>query len=56
MNTIPPADWTYFEMLKDVIQEEPTGTLDPELAGPLAAIGIAKGQEFAPDDRMKKIR
>ena len=30
-------------------------TLDPELMGPLAAIGIVKGQPFAPDARMKKI-
>jgi len=55
MNTVPPNDWTYFEMLNAVIQSEPATSLDPELAGPLAAIGIIKGKEFAPDDRMKKI-
>ncbi|MGB5831662.1 MAG: DUF1254 domain-containing protein [Thiohalocapsa sp.] len=55
MNTIPPSDWSFYEILNDIVQEEPTGTLDPELMGPLAAIGIVKGQEFAPDERMKTI-
>ena len=30
-------------------------SLDPELMGPVAAIGIIKGKPFAPDARMKKI-
>ena len=34
---------------------EPATALDPELMGPLAAIGIVKGKPFAPDARMKKI-
>jgi hypothetical protein len=55
MNTIPPNDWTYFEMLNEVVQQEPATSLDPELMGPLAAIGIVKGKPFAPDARMKKI-
>ena len=37
------------------MQQEPATALDPELMGPLAAIGIVKGKPFAPDDRMKKI-
>ena len=32
------------------VQEEPVEALDPERAGQLAAIGIVKGQPFAPDD------
>ncbi len=55
MNTIPPNDWSYYEMLNEVIQQEPATSLDPELMGPIAAIGIVKGKPFAPDARMKKI-
>jgi len=55
MNTVPPNDWSYFEMLNEVVQQEPATSLDPELMGPLAAIGIIKGKPFAPDARMKKI-
>ena len=36
-------------------RQEPATSLDPELMGSLAAIGIIKGKPFAPDDRMKKI-
>jgi hypothetical protein len=55
MNTIPPGDFSAYEMLNEVVQQEPTTSLDPELMGPLAAIGIIKGKPFAPDARMKKI-
>jgi hypothetical protein len=55
MNTIPPNDFSYYEMLNDVVQQEPATSLDPELMGPLAAIGIVKGKPFVPDARMKKI-
>jgi len=55
MNTIPPNDWTFYEMLNEVVQQEPATSLDPELMGPIAAIGIVKGKKFAPDARMKKI-
>ena len=55
MNTIPPNDFSYFEMLNEVVQREPATALDAELMGPLAAIGIIKGKPFAPDARMKKI-
>lgn len=55
MNTIPPNDFSYFEMLNEVVQQEPATALDPELMGPIAAIGIVKGKPFAPDARMKKI-
>ncbi|HRI93844.1 MAG TPA: DUF1214 domain-containing protein, partial [Accumulibacter sp.] len=55
MNTIPPNDFSYFEFLNEVVQQEPATSLDPELMGPIAAIGIVKGKPFAPDSRMKKI-
>jgi hypothetical protein len=55
MNTLPPNDWTFFQMLNEVVQEEPATALDPELMGPIAALGIVKGKSFAPDARMKKL-
>ena len=55
MNTVPPSDFSYFEMLNDLVQKEPVGALDPEIMGSLAAIGIVKGKPFNPDARMKKI-
>ncbi|MBK5395941.1 DUF1254 domain-containing protein [Pseudomonas sp. TH39(2020)] len=55
MNTIPPSDFSYYEMLNEVVQQEPATALDPELMGPVAAIGIIKGKPFNPDARMKKI-
>lgn len=55
INTIPPNDFSYYEMLNRLVQSEPATVLDPELMGPIAAIGIKKGKDFAPDARMKKI-
>ncbi|MDI3354973.1 DUF1254 domain-containing protein [Pseudomonas sp. UYIF39] len=54
-NTIPPNDFSYFQMLDKLVQLEPATSFDPELLGQLAAIGIVKGKPFAPDERMKKI-
>ena len=55
MNTIPPSDFTAYELLNEAVQQEPATALDAELMGPLAAIGIIKGKPFAPDARMRKI-
>jgi hypothetical protein len=55
MNTLPPNDWTFFEMLNEIVQKEPATSLDAELMGPIAAAGIVKGKPFAPNARMKKI-
>ena len=46
---------TFYEMLDAAVQAEPASALDPELAGQFAAIGIVKGEPFAPDARMKAI-
>ena len=54
-NTIPPSDYTFYEVINKLVQEEPLGTLDPELMGQIASIGIVKGKPFNPDARMKKI-
>ncbi|HMH12619.1 MAG TPA: DUF1254 domain-containing protein [Edaphobacter sp.] len=55
MNTVPPADFSYFEMLNEAVQMQAADVMDPEIAGQLAAIGIVKGKPFNPDARMKKI-
>ncbi|UIJ80815.1 MULTISPECIES: DUF1254 domain-containing protein [Rhizobium] len=55
VNTIPAGDFGAFELINKVVQQEPATALDPELMGSLAAIGIIKGKEFAPDERMKRI-
>jgi hypothetical protein len=54
-NTVPPGDFAFFEMINENVQQEPPTSYDVELAGQLAAIGIAHGKPFQPDARMKKI-
>ena len=55
MNTIAPNDFGHFEMLNELVQHEPAEALEPELAGLFAAIGIRKGEPFAPDARLRAI-
>ena len=54
-NTIHANDYRFYEELHEVIEREPVSMLDPELRGIFAAIGIQKGKQFDPDDRMKSI-
>ena len=54
-NTIHANDFGFFEELDELVQEEPVEALDPERAGQLAAIGIVKGQPFAPDERRRGV-
>jgi hypothetical protein len=54
-NTVPPSDFGFFELMNEVVQDEPAGSTNPELMGQLAAIGIVKGQPFEPDERMRGI-
>ena len=54
-NTIHANDFSFYEELDELVQEEPVEALDAERAGQLAAIGIVKGRPFAPDDRMRAI-
>jgi hypothetical protein len=42
-------------MLDALVQLEPAEALDTEIAGQFAALGIVKGEKFAPDDRLRKI-
>jgi hypothetical protein len=55
INTVLPNDFSFFEKLHTVIQEEPAGFLGPEPTGQMAAIGIEKGKPFEPDARMLEI-
>ncbi|CAL1518685.1 DUF1254 domain-containing protein [Chitinophaga sp. MM2321] len=55
MNTIPPGDYSFYEVVNELVQAEPADALDPEIGGQLAAVGIVKGKTFSPDARMKKI-
>lgn len=55
MNTVAPNDFGHFEMLDELVQHEPASALEPELAGLFAAIGIRKGERFAPDARLRGI-
>ncbi|MGB8712506.1 MAG: DUF1254 domain-containing protein [Onishia taeanensis] len=54
-NTVFPNDLEYFEILNNIIQREPIDAIGAEMRGAIAAIGIVKGQPFAPDARMKKL-
>jgi hypothetical protein len=54
-NFDPPGDYSFWPLLNEVIQEEPSEGSDPTTLGLFAAIGIEKGKPFNPDARMKKI-
>lgn len=54
-NTIHANDFHFYEEVNSIVQEEPASSLDPEILGVLASIGIEKGKPFAPDARMKKV-
>ncbi|MCB1487078.1 MAG: DUF1254 domain-containing protein, partial [Bauldia sp.] len=54
-NFIAPADYGFWSLLNEAIQEEPPEGSDPTTLGLFASIGIEKGKPFAPDERMKKI-
>jgi hypothetical protein len=54
-NTVHANDFSFYEELDELVQEEPLEALDAERAGQLAAIGIVKNRPFAPDARMRAI-
>src|SRR5215510_9950445 len=54
-NTIAPADFSFWESLNQLVQDEPTGAVNPITLGLWASIGIEKGSPFAPDAQMKKL-
>lgn len=54
-STVYPTDFTFWELLNQVVQEEPIESIDSTTLGFFASIGIEKGKPFKPDARMKKI-
>ncbi|KZY62829.1 hypothetical protein A3737_19635, partial [Oleiphilus sp. HI0065] len=54
-NTIHRMDAEIYSEINTVVQSEPLTGENEEILGTLAAIGIKKGQEFKPDERMEKI-
>ena len=47
-NTIHAMDFSFFEEVNEVVQEEPNEAMDPETLGLLATIGIEKASPFCP--------
>jgi hypothetical protein len=54
-STVYPTDFRFWELLNQVVQKEPSESLDPVTLGFFASVGIAKGKPFNPDARMKNI-
>ncbi len=54
-NTVHANDISFYTEVNTIVQEEPSDSLNPELSGLLAAIGIKKGYPFNPDERMRGI-
>lgn len=52
-NTVHSTDFSFFEEINNIVQEEPNDAQDPEILGLLRSIGIEKGKPFKPDARMK---
>jgi hypothetical protein len=50
-----PRDIRYFELLDTMVQYEPLSAFTPEELGLLLALGIQKGVEFKPGERMRRI-
>lgn len=54
-DTTHPNDFQYFVNLDKMIQYEPTEAFNTEQLGLLRTLGIEKGKQFDPDERMRKI-
>ncbi len=54
-NFVAPGDYAFWDLLNQVIQEEPSEGSDPTTLGLFASIGISKWKPFNPDVRMRKI-
>jgi hypothetical protein len=55
IQTVLPNDFSFFEKIHELLQDEPAGFLGPEISGQLQAIGIEKGKPFPTDKRMLEI-
>jgi hypothetical protein len=54
-STVHANDFSFYEEVNKLVQEEPTEALGAERAGQLAAIGIVHGKSFELDERMRAI-
>jgi hypothetical protein len=54
-NTVFPSDYSFWETIDELVQQEPAEAGDPELLGLLASVGIVRGKPFEPNERMRKI-
>ena len=50
-----PNDFGFWELVDELVQQEPPEAADPELLGLLAAVGVVHGKPVAPDERMHRI-
>ena len=55
IDRIPPEGLDCFRVLASVVKDEPSTQTDAYAMGMMKAIGIAPGQPFQPDDRMRGI-
>jgi hypothetical protein len=55
VNMLPISDGSAFEQLKQLVESEGTNLAESDSLGMLAAIGIVKGQPFAPDAHTREI-
>ena len=55
VNMMYPIDNTYWTKLKAFVDYEPVSSIDPELRGVLASIGIIKGQPFQPNEKQQEL-
>ena len=54
-NMLPRSDFSAWEQLKWLVDEEGSRLADPDWLGMLASIGIVKGQPFQPDAESREI-
>jgi hypothetical protein len=55
VNMMYPVDNAFWTKLKAFIDYEPDGAIDPVTRGTLAAIGIVKGEPFAPSEKQQAL-
>jgi hypothetical protein len=55
INTVFPDNFHFFELLAQLVEEEPADNFGPLERSMMQAIGIEKGKPFNPDEKMKGI-
>ena len=55
INTVFPDNFHFFELLAQLVEEEPLDVFGPLERSQMQAIGIEKGKPFKPDDRTKAL-